>query len=846
MPQLQFNIELEESDALADDYQAWKTSDVLNNRPPTMIVETYLSTKDLLSNQSLVVYDEFGKRWDVEDAIRSFYSARSSLESRQASFDVVLERWNIELGDTDNSLPKDLGVILPKVYKNSIVLFRSLFTMMNLLPAWKLSKKSQKSRPTHQLPKLHYRVYQSGESPVSSGIDNLSIPLPETQSQPIQDYFFGRIESPAGPFSIAVSYRSNCDFRIENSEAILSSQFIDEDEDMFKPSLRNRSDQSAIGRRGEPGSLPQAQKDVAESADQGQVYGSLSTFHNFGARTSSSPLGALRAAREQSAASSSDSPPVKAPPDHRPSQGSRASSRTDIAPGMARRTSVTFMPFKSPSLSASPLQGEHIPTSSPRNTAATAPRSSALTALAEARNPGLVQHKEPPTQTLAPIEPVAPSSGSSSPRPTPRYSSSFGHRRSRLSTDGSKGEEDKNSSGRASVSSSNQQPGSGLMTEGGRGGSSGSLQTDDDNISDFLKMLDQKKDLKSFRSPSDSGPSDSAARRTTVALSKFQRLRDSNAVLSDSMSSSMMGHRSSSSSSRQLSSVPPMVGGTSISTSSSPGERMSPRTPHTPAIPSRLSANSIIDYTARERNAERERIPENEEPNAEGRGGPSATRDLPGAIDIPTSPRAFHPSFRRSSSVAQQHRTFTYDEDNLGDILPFGLRSASLGGGEEREPLSLSALVALQEDSGVGVPMLGQANNSAAAGVDMTRQRSSSSQDDRQYDGAGTTRGAVYRPRIGRGSGRGQTPPHGSSTSLVGDRGSGSGSSDQRGGRYSFPRSSANFEDEEPLLFAMSELGSAQHGRRSLEDGRRGSSDTGGSGEAASRRAIRRGMHGWS
>ena len=807
-----------------------------------MVIEIYLSTKDLLSNQGLVVYDEFGKRWDVEDAIRSFYSARSGGDSRQDNFEVVLERWNVELGDAGNDLPSDLGVILPKVYKNSIVLFRSLFTMMNLLPAWKLSKKSQKSRPTHQLPKLHYRVYEGGRSPTSSNIDNLSIPLPETQSQPIQDYFFGKIESPAGPFSINVSYRSNCEFRIENSEAILSSQFIDED--MFKPSLRNQADKS-IHRRPDHGSLPQAHREGIENAEQGQAYGSLSTFHNIGSRTGSSPLGALRAARELNAASPGDSPPVKAPPDQRSSQGSRPSLRAEATPGMGRRTSVSFMPFKSPSLSASPLQGEQVPTTSPRNTAATAPKSSALTVLAEARNPGLVQQKETAAPTLAPSEAAVPSSVSSSPRPTPRYSSSFGHRRSRLSTDGSKGEEDKSSSGKASVSSSNAQPGSGLMTEGGRG-SSGSLQTDDDNISDFLKMLDQKKDLKSFRAPSDAGSGESAARRT-VALSKYQRLKDSNAVLSDSMSSSMMGHRSSSSSSRQLSSVPPMVGGTSISTSSSPGERMSPRTPHTPAIPSRLSANSIIDYNARERNAGRGGIPEGEEIGADEQSEATATQGHAGPIDIPTSPQTFHPSFRRSSS--QQHRTFTYDEDNLGEILPFGLRSASLGGAEEREPLSLSALLAMQEEPGVAVPVHGPANNPATAGVEMGRQRSTSSQDDRSYDGAGSTRGVPYRPRIGRGSGRGPTPPHGSSTSLAGDRGSGSGSSDQRGGRYSFPRPNHNFEDDE-LLFAMSELGTAQQGRRSLEDGRRGSvaasTDTAGSGEAPSRTGSRRGPHGWS
>ena len=810
-----------------------------------MIVEIYIDTKDLLSNQSLVIYDEFGKRWDVDDTIRSFYKSKSNEASQRQGYNVILERWNIKLGDADTEIPSDLGVVLPKVYKNSIILFRSLFTMMNLLPAWKLSKKSQKSRPTHQQPKLHYRVYQSGKGPEPESIDTLTIPIPETDDQPAQEFTFGNIESPAGPFSIRVTHRRKCDFRIENSEAILSSHFIDED--LFKPSLPHQPER-AEGRPSELGSLPATRRQIAEAAEQGQAYGSLSTFHNAGGRVSTSPLGALRAARELNAASSVESPPIKAPPEQRSGQSSRSSLKSEAAPPMGRRTSVSFMPFKSPSLSASPLRGEQNIAISPRNTSSTAPKSSALTALAEARNPGLIQQKETPSSNVsAPLESNPPLT-SSPPRPVPRYSSSFGHRRARLSSGGSKGEEDNNSSGKASVSSSNAQPGSGLIA-GGAQSSSGSLQTDDDNISEFLKMLDQKKDLKSFRAPSDPSNGDSLNRRTTVALSKFQHLRDSNAVLSDSMSSSMMGHRSSSSSSRQLSSVPPMVAGTSLSTSSSPGERMSPRTPHTPAIPSRLSANSIIDYNARERNASRGRIAEDGQAGSEENAGTVAIQDHSGGIDIPTSPRAFHPSFRRSSSVAQQHRPFAYDDENMGDILPFGLRSASLGGAEEREPLSLSALLAMQEDAGVAVPMLGPSNNPTLGSVDMGRERSTSSNDDRNYDGAGPVRGA-YRARAGRGSGRGYTPPHGSGTSLAGDRGSGSGSSDQRGGRYNFRRSSHNFEDEEPLLFAMSELGIAQQGRRSLEDGRResttGGSDVAGSGESALRRGSRRGLHGWS
>jgi autophagy-related protein 13 len=815
-----------------------------------MVIEIYIDIGDLTSGQSLAIVDDHGKRWDVEESLRHSTYTSSRGQPHTATSHVILERWHIELNDPTKEMPKDLGAILPRVYKNSIVLFRSLYVYAKLLPAWKL-KKQAKGRGAHGLPVLKYRIAEGSQGSNGTSIDELNMPVFESNG-PVTDAFaFGTIDSPAGEFEIKVSYRVNCDFRVDNSEALLSSHFMGMDEDLFEPSLgyqtsaRNiqRPNNESGTRRTDVGSLPQQRKGLSELADQGQAYGSLSTFHNLGPQVSSSPISALRAARDMSQQSPSDSPPLKAPPDHRSVQGSRSSLRSvEGAPAIGRRTSVSFMPFKTPSLSASPLQMDAPVAVSPRGSVG---RTSALSALAEARTPSSLNPNARPSSRGSPAVTEAPptSSTSSSPRPGPttRYSSSFGHRRARLSVGGgSRTEEDNNSSGKASVNSSTAQPGSDVLPEGG-GASSDSVRTDDDNISEFLKMLDQKKDLKSFRTSPDSASTDANTRRTTAALSKFQRMRDSNAVLSESMCSSLLLHRSSSSSSRQLASVPPMVAGTSMSISSSPGKPISPHTPHTPAIPSRLSANSIIDYNHRERSAGRHRLSHGEEMPPVGNADDGITVDEgTGAIDIPTSPRPFHPSYRRSSSVAQQHRPLPLDDD-LADIMPFGNRSASLGGGEDRQPLSLSALVGLQDTADATAPVTSRrertfepALESGDGSASMARQ-CSSSQEGREEDAPISTRGLSYRPRIG-GGGRGHTPPHGSSGSLVGDRGSGSNSSDQRGGRYSFARPASNFEEEEPFLFAMSDLGvTGQQTRRSTDEGR-GGGDSG----SSSRRGTRR------
>ncbi|KAL8904275.1 MAG: hypothetical protein Q9207_003371 [Kuettlingeria erythrocarpa] len=834
-----FNTELDETEVTREDLRIWKQSNATTNRPPVMLIEIYLDMEDLTNNQSLAILDDQGKRWDVEEALASYPGASGTGKRGQSKSEVVLERWQIQLGEPSKELSKDLPVILPRVYKNSIVLFRALLTFAKLLPAWSLAKKPSKSRSTSQIPKLKYRIVEGSQFNRSPRNDPLTIPLLEGISaqgkkidKVVEHYPFEPIDSPAGPFSIQVSYRLQCDFRIDDSEALLSSHFMGLDEH-FEPSLGRITDSKTSGRQQltqgtETGSLPPSRHAHTGPTDQSQAYGSMSTFHQLGPPASTSPMSALRAARNRAADSPPEQPQPRPPPGSRLAQASKSSLRsTDGTAPVGRRPSVTFQPFKTAPLSASPSYGDQRPTSSPHGSLN---RTSALSSLAEARIPstlgpqGIIPSRGSPSVS----DQVAPSSVSSSPKPSiSRYSSSFGHRKAKLSVGGSsRAEEDNNSSGRGSGTSS--KPGSGILAEGG-GTSSGSIQTDDDNISDFLKLLDQKKDLKSFRRPSDQSAVEASTRRTNAALGRFQRMRDSNAALSESMSSSLMMYRSSTSSSRQLSSVPPMVAGTSISTSSSPGKPISPHTPHTPAIPSRLSAHSVAEYPHQRLEGD-ERLdeePDTEETSREqGYWEPS-----PGAIDIPASPRPPRSNYRRSISASRHQRTVPMEDE-----FPFGLRSASLDGAEDRPHPSLSALLRLQEETAVThtsveqedrpfgpMPAQMDVRNSSPSTHQQPAEESTSSQP--------SHRPGSYRPWIGHrvGGGRGHTPPHGSISSL--DRASAGSGSSRGGGRYSSTRPASMFEEEDLLPFAMSDVVTGQQNARKSQEsgGESGRSSRGGS-----------------
>ncbi|CAK7221919.1 autophagy protein 13 [Sporothrix curviconia] len=807
-----FQIETDDIDDFKDELKIWKLCGGFDNRPPPMIIETYLDASRLAAGQALVVIDENGKRWDALEALNSSDLSQSGSGSsssgrsdsnkiRSRSTEIILERWKIELqcipsllkgssgGDGSGSGSgsayeydiEDFGLILPTIYKRSIVFFRSLFVTTNVLPAYRFSRQAS-TKGVHPALKVRCRVLTGTEAEArigSRGFDNLRQPLLfDNGRDVVTDYMFGDLEVPIGRFSASVAYRNDCSFRIDDSESLLSSRFMGIDENYFRPSLppsqrpdnaylpQQRSTQQSSGqqhRRRETsaevvGSLPSHHRSNRSHAEQSyrpqpqQTYGSLSTFHGADA-LGTSPISALKAVRTMGSDTSSptnsyrpssmEQRPQIEPPNSLPITAGRHGPAASLSPtssvsarappllrnldGFGRRTSVSFQPFKAGSLSGSPrtVQDELPLPSSPLSGSRP---TSGLSALAQARNrssltagmaASLRGAPQVSTSVGSPSAAMAAATmdpgQSSSPRLAggSRYSSSFTHRRGRSSFGGaSRNEDDQGSSGKQSLASSMAQPGSDLLAEVGGVGSSGSFQTDDDNISEFLKALESKKTLQSFEVSSKRGES---ARRTATQLSRFQLMRESNVALTDSMNSSMqLLPRSLSSSSRQI--TGPSTSGasstagivataaaaagtantfTSLSPSShSPINPLSPNTnmshaPHTPAVPSRLSENAVIDSQGQVRVR-----PGGTRSIAGGGGNDSVVGDERGgsdavggttAIDIPLSPRLLQTGGRRSSSAVQKSRAHHHDDDS-GELAAFGTQRSMSVGADDREP----------------------------------------------------------------------------------------------------------------------------------------------------------------
>ncbi|KAL2266050.1 hypothetical protein VTJ83DRAFT_5402 [Remersonia thermophila] len=860
-----FSIDTDDIENFREELYVYKRSGSFENRPPPMIIESYIDASGISSSQSLVVVDDNGKRWDVLEALNAeasdddgdVNSPRGRRGSRNA--EVILERWRLELKCPPEATREDFGPILPTVYKRAIVFFRSLFVTTRIMPCWKYSQQAL-AKGVHPALEVKCRVLHA--EPEHLAYDPLRVPLVEGRDA-VTEYVFTDLEVPVGRFYASVTFRNDCNFRVDDAESLLSSRFMGIDENYFRPSLplRSRHERGRSDAFIEPGSLPSSQKHARGPLGPQQTYGSLSTFHGEGA-LGTSPMTALRNVRpigsDTSSPSGSPAPsiPEPEPPHSLPIRGAAARYGDS-----ARRPSLSFQPFKAGSLSASPRVPDQDVPPSPQSLTRQAVTAAAAAGPSRAGNrSSLTMGMAASLRGPATAPQDVPISVSGSPRPASRYSSSFTHRRSRASFGGqSKVDDDQASSGKQSLSSS-AQPGSGLLAEAGGFASSGSFAADDDNISDFLKALESRKTLKSFEL-NKKGES-LASKRTAAQLSRFHMMRESNNALTDSMTSSIHLQRSSSSSSRQLANVPNAAYPSTSIPSSSPVKAMSPHTPHTPAIPSRLSENSIIDYAA-QRGRTNAGTPVGNEPSPalyedEDDGEtPMVTQQdsiadaddsstAPGttaaaaattttttstgttAIDIPLSPRlhlhAGHDT-RRSSSVAhpQHPRQPLHRVLGTGDAIP---RPASAEGirpaGREGPAIHTLRAYLPQRDGGSTTP--GPVQRTAASSSSTPAVTTMTTTTTATADSAAAGEGTSVSS-----SPAGGAPVSSSATSTAAAAhaaairpGAGSGAGSVPRGSFSSGRYGTSLEagDEEPLVFAMSEL--EREVRRSLEEARGG------------------------
>lgn len=115
---MQFNLDTPDSDLFTkEDRERYKS--VLTGAPPPLEVQVLLTVPELTNNQVLVHVPPESSRVRIHPTPRF----------------VLLETFVLDF------IPGEADVQLPTTYKHGISLFRSLFTLLRVLPAWKLHKR---------------------------------------------------------------------------------------------------------------------------------------------------------------------------------------------------------------------------------------------------------------------------------------------------------------------------------------------------------------------------------------------------------------------------------------------------------------------------------------------------------------------------------------------------------------------------------------------------------------------------------------------------------------------------------------------------------------------------------
>ncbi|KAG1867761.1 autophagy-related protein 13-domain-containing protein [Suillus subluteus] len=214
-----FNLETPGSDLFRDHLRVYKAVSTAP-APLPFELQVLLSVTDLIPNQVLVHLAHDSSRSRVDPTPRH----------------IVLENWFLNFvpearGDSDTD---STSVAPSTIYKHGISLFRSIYSLLRILPSWKLYKKlRRRTGNAYGNGNLSIRLRVKGLDDGVSATDILDFDTPPAPNAPPlqhQTHLFPAIPHPSGTLSLAITYLSSPNFQLDDLESHLSSWFLSLDE----------------------------------------------------------------------------------------------------------------------------------------------------------------------------------------------------------------------------------------------------------------------------------------------------------------------------------------------------------------------------------------------------------------------------------------------------------------------------------------------------------------------------------------------------------------------------------------------------------------------------------------
>lgn len=367
-----FNIQLEDLEPYKEELRLWRTLDYQSPTIPRLVVETFLDHKRLPDDRDLELIDLAGKTWTVNN--------------KSKRKEIVLERWIIDFDSHSCSVANDE---LPTIYKNVMILMRSLYTYTRLMPSWTLKRKLSSSSLSSSSPLLCLgcSIVNASNGISSKGRIGLSKSIKDDMSSELESFVFGSVTTHIGSFQLSVTYRTECDF-IAKLPEVDAQVFPLDLQTTSKPSTGGAT---AIVRRSSassynPGQLPSPTKSSVEGssymASRHNVYKNhtKNNSSDFSATDNASPLSNLNVPYIHSNNNNSNNTPTSEhslnrrlsvsfkDKEHNPPESS-GNSNINISSSspISTKPSVYFQPFKTPSLSASPSSEPFVSSTSTGN-----------------------------------------------------------------------------------------------------------------------------------------------------------------------------------------------------------------------------------------------------------------------------------------------------------------------------------------------------------------------------------------------------------------------------------------------------------------------------------------------
>ncbi|KAJ2353531.1 autophagy protein 13, partial [Coemansia sp. RSA 2618] len=179
-----FNLNLEDIAGIKEEARLWRHA---AHGPPPMFISVYLDVSGV-QGEELQVTDVFGRAWTV-DLDAGACRARA----------VALESWRLDLAAADAC-----AADLPRVYKQAIVFFRSLYAFAGLLPSTGLARRLADGV-------LGMYVALHAEPAKGADVIGLDVGLTGTE-QFLESHELAPVATPMGTFTMSVQYRRECAF----------------------------------------------------------------------------------------------------------------------------------------------------------------------------------------------------------------------------------------------------------------------------------------------------------------------------------------------------------------------------------------------------------------------------------------------------------------------------------------------------------------------------------------------------------------------------------------------------------------------------------------------------------